>query len=77
MPQAYYAPLPANWQEAADADGNIYYFNSMTGARPVYSVLVATPPTFNAADALICRYCHYYHFPHCETAEPERGWTEL
>jgi len=29
--QAYYAPLPANWQEAADADGNIYYFNSMTG----------------------------------------------
>jgi hypothetical protein len=29
--QAYYAPLPANWEEAGDGDGNIYYFNAMTG----------------------------------------------
>mmetsp|Transcript_18787 Transcript_18787/g.52341 ORF Transcript_18787/g.52341 Transcript_18787/m.52341 type:complete len:703 (+) Transcript_18787:453-2561(+) len=29
--QAYDAPLPANWAEAQDQDGNIYYYNTVTG----------------------------------------------
>ena len=48
--QAYNAPMPTNWIEAQDAEGNIYYCNNMTGAifveRSSSCSLVATLSSF-------------------------------